>query len=187
MLKDEVNKALEVVRKGGVILYPTDTIWGIGCDATNEAAVRRVFEIKRRADSKAMISLVDNPNRLARYVRDIPDVAWDMMELATTPLTIIYDDVMGLAPGMIAEDGSAAFRVTKEEFSHELCFRLQKPLVSTSANISGEQTARTFKEISDEIKNAVDYVVHYSQQGKEKHQPSRIVKIGKNCEVKVIR
>lgn len=187
MLKDEVNKALEVVRKGGVILYPTDTIWGIGCDATNEAAVRRVFEIKRRADSKAMISLVDNPNRLARYVRDIPDVAWDMMELATTPLTIIYDDVMGLAPGMIAEDGSAAFRVTKEEFSHELCFRLQKPLVSTSANISGEQTARTFKEISDDIKNAVDYVVHYSQQGKEKHQPSRIVKIGKNCEVKVIR
>jgi len=187
MLKDEVNKALEVVRKGGVILYPTDTIWGIGCDATNEAAVRRVFEIKRRADSKAMISLVDNPNRLARYVRDIPDVAWDMMELAMTPLTIIYDDVMGLAPGMIAEDGSAAFRVTKEEFSHELCFRLQKPLVSTSANISGEQTARTFKEISDEIKNAVDYVVHYSQQGKEKHQPSRIVKIGKNCEVKVIR
>jgi len=187
MLKDEVNKALEVVRKGGVILYPTDTIWGIGCDATNEAAVRRVFEIKRRADSKAMISLVDNPNRLARYVRDIPDVAWDMMELATTPLTIIYDDVMGLAPGMIAEDGSAAFRVTKEEFSHELCFRLQKPLVSTSANISGEPTARTFKEISDEIKNAVDYVVHYSQQGKEKHQPSRIVKIGKNCEVKVIR
>lgn len=187
MLKDEVNKALEVVRKGGVILYPTDTIWGIGCDATNEAAVRRVFEIKRRADSKAMISLVDNPNRLARYVRDIPDVAWDMMELAMTPLTIIYDDVMGLAPGMIAEDGSAAFRVTKEEFSHELCFRLQKPLVSTSANISGEPTARTFKEISDEIKNAVDYVVHYSQQGKEKHQPSRIVKIGKNCEVKVIR
>ena len=187
MLQDEVNKALEVIRKGGVILYPTDTIWGIGCDATNEAAVKRVYEIKRRADSKAMISLVDNPNRIVRYVRNIPDVAWDMMELATKPLTIIYDDVMGLAPNMIAEDGSAAFRVTKEEFSHELCYRFQKPIVSTSANISGEPSAATFKEISQEIKDAVDYVVHYSWQSKEKHQPSNIVKISKNCEVKVIR
>ncbi len=187
MLKDEIEKALEVLRKGGVILYPTDTIWGIGCDATNEAAVRRVFEIKHRADSKAMISLVDNPNRLVRYVRDIPDVAWDMMELATTPLTIIYDNVAGLAPGMIAEDGTAAFRVTNEEFSHALCYRFQKPIVSTSANISGEPTAQTFDAISQEIKDAVDHVVHYSQRCKEKHKPSKIVKISNNCEVKVIR
>ena len=187
MLQDEVNKALEVIRKGGVILYPTDTIWGIGCDATNEEAVKRVFEIKRRADSKAMISLVDNPNRLVRYVRNIPDVAWDMIELTTTPLTVILDNVAGLAPNMIAEDGTAAFRVTKEEFSHELCYRFQKPIVSTSANISGEPTAQTFDAISDEIKQAVDHIVHYSQRCKEKHKPSRIVKISNNCEVKVIR
>ncbi len=187
MLKDEINKALEVLRSGGVILYPTDTVWGIGCDATNEEAVRKVYEIKRRADSKAMISLVDNPNRLIRYVRNIPDVAWDMIELTTKPLTIIYDDVIGLAPGMIAEDGSAAFRVTKEEFSHELCFRFQKPIVSTSANISGEPAAATFDQISDEIKNAVDHVVHYSWKCKEKHKPSSIIKISNNNEVKIIR
>ena len=187
MLKDEINKALEVLHAGGVILYPTDTVWGIGCDATNEEAVKKVFEIKRRADSKAMISLIDNPNRLVRYVRNIPDVAWDMIELATRPLTIIYDDVIGLAPSMIAEDGSAAFRVTKEEFSHELCFRFQKPLVSTSANISGEPTAATFDQITDDIKNAVDHIVHYSQRCKEKHKPSSIIKISNNSEVKIIR
>lgn len=187
MLKDEINKALEVLRQGGVILYPTDTIWGIGCDATNEEAVKRVFEIKRRADSKAMISLVDSPNRLVRYVRDIPDVAWDMMELTTKPLTIIYDNAMGLAQNMIADDGSAAFRVTSEEFSHELCYRFQKPIVSTSANISGEPSAQTFDAISDEIKEAVDYVVRYNQRCKEKHKPSGIVKIQNNGVVTVIR
>ena len=187
MLQDEVNKALEVIRKGGVILYPTDTIWGIGCDATNEAAVKRVYEIKRRADSKAMISLVDNPNRIVRYVRNIPDVAWDMMELATKPLTIIYDDVMGLAPNMIAEDGSAAFRVTKEEFSHELCYRFQKPIVSTSANISGEPAASNFADISPELLEAVDYVCKSRRQEKKPHTPSSIVRLRPNGEVEVIR
>ena len=187
MLKDEINKALEVLRQGGVILYPTDTIWGIGCDATNEEAVKKVYEIKRRADNKAMISLIDSPNRLVRYVREIPDVAWDMMELTTKPLTIIYDNVMGLAPSMVADDGSAAFRVTTEEFSHELCFRFQKPIVSTSANISGEPTAQTFDAISDDIKKMVDYVVRYNQRCKEKHKPSGIVKLCNNGEVTVIR
>lgn len=187
MLADEVRKAVDVMRKGGVILYPTDTIWGIGCDATNEAAVRKVFEIKRREEAKSMISLVDSSDRLSRYVRNVPDVAWDMIEMATKPLTVILDNVSGLAPSMIAEDGSAAFRVTSEEFSHELCFRFQKPVVSTSANISGEPTARTFDEISDEIKQAVDYVVHYSQRCKEKHAPSSIIKISENSEIKIIR
>lgn len=187
MLADEVKKAIEVMKQGGVILYPTDTVWGIGCDATNEDAVRRIYEIKRRDDSKAMICLVDNIDRLARYVRNVADVTWDMMELTTKPLTVIFPEVSGLAKNLVAEDGSAGFRVTSEEFSHELCYRFQKPIVSTSANISGEPTARKFDEISEEIKNSVDYVVRYNQRCKEKHQPSSIVKIDEKGCFEVIR
>ena len=187
MLQDEVKKAVEVMRNGGVILYPTDTVWGIGCDATNEEAVKRVYEIKRRSDSKALICLVDSEARLTRYVRRVSDVTWDMIELATKPLTVIYDNATGLAPNLLAEDGSVGIRITKEEFSKELCFRFQKPIVSTSANISGEPTPQTFDEISDEIKNAVDYVVKYSQRCKEKHQPSSIIKIYADGEFTIIR
>lgn len=187
MLQDEVKKAVEVMRNGGVILYPTDTVWGIGCDATNEEAVKRVYEIKRRSDSKALICLVDSEARLTRYVRRVSDVTWDMIELATKPLTVIYDNATGLAPNLLAEDGSVGIRITKEEFSKELCFRFQKPIVSTSANISGEPTPQTFDEISDEIKNAVDYVVKYSQRSKEKHQPSSIIKINADGEFTIIR
>lgn len=187
MLQDEVKKAVEVMRNGGVILYPTDTVWGIGCDATNEEAVKRVYEIKRRSDSKALICLVDSEARLTRYVRRVSDVTWDMIELATKPLTVIYDNATGLAPNLLAEDGSVGIRITKEEFSKELCFRFQKPIVSTSANISGEPTPQTFDEISDEIKNAVDYVVKYSQRCKEKHQPSSIIKINADGEFTIIR
>lgn len=187
MLQDEVKKAVEVMRSGGVILYPTDTVWGIGCDATNEEAVKRVYEIKRRSDSKALICLVDSEARLTRYVRRVSDVTWDMIELATKPLTVIYDNATGLAPNLLAEDGSVGIRITKEEFSKELCFRFQKPIVSTSANISGEPTPQTFDEISDEIKNAVDYVVKYSQRCKEKHQPSSIIKINADGEFTIIR
>ena len=187
MLQDEVKKAVEVMRNGGVILYPTDTVWGIGCDATNEEAVKRVYEIKRRSDSKALICLVDSEARLTRYVRRVADVTWDMIELATKPLTVIYDNATGLAPNLLAEDGSVGIRITKEEFSKELCFRFQKPIVSTSANISGEPTPQTFDEISDEIKNAVDYVVKYSQRCKEKHQPSSIIKINADGEFTIIR
>lgn len=187
MLQDEVKKAIEVMRNGGVILYPTDTVWGIGCDATNAEAVKRVYEIKRRDDSKALICLIDSEARLSRYVRNVPDVVWDMVELATKPLTIIYDKVTGLAPNLIADDGSVGIRITKEEFSKELCFRFQKPIVSTSANISGEPTAANFEEISDEIKNSVDYVVKYNQRSKEKHKPSSIVKINSNGEFSIIR
>ena len=187
MLQDEVKKAVEVMRNGGVILYPTDTVWGIGCDATNEEAVKRVYEIKRRNDSKALICLVDSEARLTRYVRRVSDVTWDMIELATKPLTVIYDNATGLGPNLLAEDGSVGIRITKEEFSKELCFRFQKPIVSTSANISGEPTPQTFDEISDEIKNAVDYVVKYSQRCKEKHQPSSIIKINADGEFTIIR
>ncbi len=187
MLQDEVKKAVEVMRAGGVILYPTDTVWGIGCDATNEEAVRRVYEIKRRDDSKALICLVDSEARIGRYVRNVADVTWNMIELATKPLTIIFSNATGLAPGLLAEDGSVGIRVTREEFSHALCFRFQKPIVSTSANVSGEPTARTFDEISEEIKKSVDYVVRYNQRSKEKRQPSSVVKMGTNGEFTIIR
>lgn len=187
MIQDEVKKAVEVMRRGGVILYPTDTVWGIGCDATNPEAVQRVYDIKRRDDSKALICLVDSDVRLQRYVRNVPDVAWDLIELATRPLTIIYDGASGLAPNLLADDGSVGIRVTREEFSHELCYRMQKPIVSTSANISGEPTAQTFDEISDEIKNAVDYVVRYNQRCKEKHQPSNIIRMKADGQFSLIR
>lgn len=187
MLQDEVKKAVEVMRNGGVILYPTDTVWGIGCDATNEEAVRRVYAIKRRDDSKALICLVDSDVRLQRYVRNVPEVAWNLIELATRPLTIIYDGAAGLAPNLLAEDGSVGIRVTKEEFSRELCYRMQKPVVSTSANISGQPTPRVFDEISDEIKGAVDYVVRYNQRCKEKHQPSNVIKMKADGQFKIIR
>lgn len=187
MLIDEVKKAVEVMRAGGIILYPTDTVWGIGCDATNPEAVKKVYEIKRRDDSKALISLVDSDVRLQRYVRNVADVTWNMIELSEKPLTIIFDNVTGLATNLIAEDGSAGIRITKEEFSRELCFRFQKPIVSTSANISGEPTPRTFAEISDEIKEAVDYVVKYNRQCKEKHKPSSIIKMQANGQFIIIR
>lgn len=187
MLQDEIKKAVEVMRKGGVILYPTDTVWGIGCDATNEEAVRRVYEIKKREDSKALICLVDSDARLTRYVRNVADVTWDMMELSDKPLTVIFDNATGLAPNLLAEDGSVGIRITREEFSKELCFRFQKAIVSTSANISGEPTPQTFDDISDEIKNAVDYVVKYNRQSREKHKPSSIIKIKANGEFTIIR
>ncbi|MBQ8807079.1 MAG: threonylcarbamoyl-AMP synthase [Bacteroidaceae bacterium] len=187
MLQDEIKKAVEVLRKGGVILYPTDTVWGIGCDATNAEAVKRVYEIKKRADSKALICLVDSESRLCRYVRNVADVTWDMIELSTKPLTVIFDNATGLAENLLAEDGSVGIRVTREEFSKELCYRFQKPIVSTSANISGEPTAMTFDEIDDEIKNAVDYVVRYNQRCKEKHMPSSIIKISASGEFTIIR
>ncbi len=175
------------MKQGGVILYPTDTVWGIGCDATNEAAVQKVYEIKRRSDSKALICLVDSTDRLARYVRNVADVTWDLIDLSEKPLTVIFDHATGLAPNLLAEDGSVGLRVTREEFSKELCYRFQKPIVSTSANISGEPTAATFDEISEEIKQAVDYVVRYNQRSKERHKPSSIVKIKANGEFTIIR
>jgi L-threonylcarbamoyladenylate synthase len=155
-LEDDIKKAVEVMRKGGVILYPTDTVWGIGCDATNAEAVARVYEIKHREDSKAMICLVDNDNRLQRYVRNVPDVAWQLFDCAEDPTTIILDGAINLAPNLIAEDGSIAMRITREEFSKQLCYRFQKPIVSTSANISGEPSAVELNDIVDVFKEAGD-------------------------------
>ena len=156
--EDDIKKAIEVMRKGGIILYPTDTVWGIGCDATNAEAVAKVYALKRRDDSKALICLVDSENRLQRYVRNVPDVAWQLIEAVEKPTTLILDGAVNLAPNLIAEDGSIGIRITKEPFSHELCYRFQKAIVSTSANVSGEPAAQNYRDISQEILDGVDYV-----------------------------
>lgn len=187
MMKDEIKRACEVMQKGGVILYPTDTVWGIGCDATNEEAVKRVFEIKQRADSKAMLVLVDSEAKVDFYVQDVPSVAWDLIEMTTKPLTIIYDGARNLAPNLIASDGSVGIRVTSEAFSKELCFRFRKAIVSTSANISGQPAPAVFSEISEDIKQAVDYVVDYRQDETGHPKPSSIIKLGRGGVVKIIR
>lgn len=186
-IREEIKKACEVLQKGGVILYPTDTVWGIGCDATNEEAVKRVYEIKRRADSKAMLVLVDSDVKVDFYVKDVPEVAWDLIQYATKPLTVIYDNARNLAPNLIAEDGSVGIRVTSEEFSKQLCFRFRKAIVSTSANISGEPAPASFSEIQDEIKQAVDYIVGYRQDEPAGAKPSSILKLGKGGVIKIIR
>lgn len=185
--EEDIKKAVEVLRQGGVILYPTDTIWGIGCDATNEKAVQRVFDIKRRADGKALICLVDSADRLQRYVRNVPAVAWDLIDFATKPLTLILDGAVNLAPNLIAEDGSVGLRVTHEDFSRQLCYRFQKAVVSTSANLSGEPAPANFSEISDEIKNAVDYIVRSRQGEHVRATASSIIKLGHDGAVRILR
>lgn len=184
---EDIKNAVEVLRKGGVILYPTDTVWGIGCDATNPDAVARVYKIKHRDDSKALICLVDSDARLQRYVRNVPDVAWQLLDAAVKPTTVILDNAVNLAPNLIAEDGSIALRITKEPFSKELCYRFQKALVSTSANISGEPAAANYCDISQEIIDAVDYVCFSRRQEHKPHTPSSIIKLKPDGEVKIIR
>ena len=185
--EEDIRNAVEVMRRGGVILYPTDTIWGIGCDATNSEAVARVYQIKQRDDSKALICLVDSEGRLQRYVRLVPDVAWDLIELADKPTTVILDGAVNLAPNLVANDGSIAMRITREEFSRELCYRFQKAIVSTSANISGQPAPQNYRDISPDIINAVDYVCWSRRQEHKPHQPSSIIKLSLNGEVKIIR
>lgn len=185
--QEDIKNAIEVMKQGGVILYPTDTVWGIGCDATNAEAVAKVYKIKKRDDSKALICLVDSDARLQRYVRNVPNVAWDILDIATKPTTIILDGAINLAPNLIAEDGSIALRITKEPFSHELCYRFQKPLVSTSANISGEPPAANYNDISQELLDAVDYVCFSRRQEHKPHMPSSIIKLKEDGEVTIIR
>lgn len=175
------------MREGGVILYPTDTIWGIGCDATNEDAVCRVYEIKQRQDSKAMLVLVDSSVKVDFYVRDVPEVAWDLIDLADKPLTIIYSGARNLAANLLAEDGSVGIRVTNEDFSKRLCQQFRKAIVSTSANISGQPSPKNFSEISEEVKSAVDYIVGYRQEEMSNPKPSSIIKLDKGGVIKIIR
>ena len=185
--QQDIEAAVKVLRNGGVILYPTDTVWGIGCDATNAEAVARVYAIKQRDDSKAMICLVDSDVRLQRYVRNVPEVAWDLLEYATKPTTVILDNAVNLAPNLIAADGSIAMRITQEPFSKQLCYRFQKPLVSTSANISGEPPAQNFCDISEQLLNAVDYVCWSRRQEHKPHTPSSIIKLTQDGVVTIIR
>jgi len=187
IMQEEIKKAVEILRKGGVVLYPTDTIWGIGCDATNPQAVERIFQIKKRDDSKALITLLDSEKRLQTYVEQVPDVAWDLIDCADKPLTIIYPKGKNLAQNLLAEDGSIAIRITKEEISRSMCYALQKPLVSTSANISGEPAPQNFSEISDKIRSQVDYILPFRQDEKTLATPSSIIKLEVNGEFKIIR
>ena len=208
------------MRRGGTILYPTDTVWGIGCDATNPDAVQRVYTIKQRDDSKALICLVDSDARLQRYIRNVPDVAWQLIDSLTPgdwsqdsvaapgdwsqnsvadlnsgpvprslarPTTLILDGAVNLAPNLIAEDGSIGIRITNEPFSKELCYRFQKAIVSTSANISGEPAAQNYCDIDPRILEAVDYVCWTRRQEHKPHTPSSIIKLKSNGEVTIIR
>ena len=185
--EQDIKNAIEAMRKGGVILYPTDTVWGIGCDATNAEAVKRVYEIKQRDDSKALICLVDSDARLQRYVRNVPDVAWQLIDCVEKPTTLILDGAVNLAPNLIAEDGSIGIRITKEAFSQELCFRFQKAIVSTSANISGEPAAQNYRDIDPRILEQVDYVCWTRRQEHQPHQPSSIIKLSADGQVVIIR
>ena len=184
---DDISRAVEVMQKGGVILYPTDTIWGIGCDATNEEAVKRIYEIKKRNDSKALITLVDSEAKVESFVKEVPDVAWQLIEVSDKPLTIVYDGARNLAPNLIAEDGSIGIRITREEFSRNLCLRMKKPIVSTSANVSGEPSPLCFNDISKEILNAVDYVCTSRREEKNASGASSVIKLGNGGEIKILR
>ena len=184
----DLQEALRVLRKGGIILYPTDTVWGIGCDATNAAAVKRIFELKRRADSKSMLVLMDDAKKLSHYV-DVPESAGQLVAAAEEgrPLTIIYPNACGVAQELIAEDGSLGIRITHEPFSNALCASLGRPLVSTSANISGEQPAATYNQISNHIKQGVDYICQYRRNDTTQKQPSAIIKINSDNTFQIIR
>ena len=189
--EEDIRNAVETMRKGGVILYPTDTVWGIGCDATNAEAVKRVYEIKQRDDSKALIWLVDSDGRLKRYIRNVPDVAWQLIDSLqdsdAKPTTLILDGAINLAENLIADDGSIGLRITNEPFSKELCYRFQKAIVSTSANISGEPAAQNYCDIDPRILEAVDYVCWSRRQEHKPHTPSSIIRLKENGEVTIIR
>lgn len=184
---DDLNKAVEHLRTGGVILYPTDTVWGLGCDATNPAAVEKLRSVKGRSAGKAMLVLVDSPARIERYADNVPDIAFELFETTVEPLTLILDNARGFAPGVAAVDGSIGIRVTNEPFSRALCRGLGRPVVSTSANMAGEITPACFSQISEELKSKVDYVVKASRTDDSEHLPSHILKVGPGGEIKIIR
>ena len=185
--RQAVGEAVKILQQGGVILYPTDTVWGLGCDATCSDAVRRIFEIKQRADSKAMLTLTDAEGRVEQYFDDVPEVAWQLWEVTDKPLTLILPRAHGVASELIAEDGTMGIRITREAVSQGICQRLRKPLVSTSANISGQPTPKCFAEISQAIRQAVDYIVPLRQDEGQNPSPSGIIKLGDGGLFTVIR
>ena len=186
-MREEINKAFEVLKNGGVILYPTDTVWGLGCDATNEAAVAKINLIKGRASDKSLIVLLANENNLQSYVTEIPEVAYELIEYAENPMTIIFSGAKNLAKNVINNDGSVGIRVVKHDFCEQLIQRLRKPIVSTSANLSGQPTPLFFNDIDQEIINAVDYVVDFEQEDRTTKKPSTIIKLGPSGQFEFIR
>lgn len=185
-MNDDIVAAVDVMRKGGVILYPTDTIWGLGCDATNAGAVRKIFEIKQRNDEKSMLILLDTPDKLNNYV-DVPEIARDLIDVSDKPLTIVYPGAANIAENLIADDGSVGIRIVRDEFCRKLIRALGKPVVSTSANITGRASPDVFAKIDSRIIASVDYVVKYRQEDNKPGKPSGIIKLGRGGEVKVIR
>lgn len=185
-LQQEINQALNTLKKGGLILYPTDTVWGIGCDATNTEAIERVFQLKQRSDAKALICLVSDFKMLNQYVADIPEVAYDILKYASKPTTIIYDKPIRVAQNLLADDESLAVRVSRHDFSKSLIRKFKRPIVSTSANLSGQTTPNSFQEIDPAILAGVDYVVNL-ERNKKNGPPSAIIKLKTDGTVKIIR
>jgi len=185
LFADDVNQAVRVLRQGGIILYPTDTIWGLGCDPTNAEAVNRIYEIKHRPQCKSLLLLTDSPARLP-FIVDVPDISYQLIEVADKPLTIIYPNARGLAPKVAADDNSVGIRITSEPFSRTLCQRFGRPIVSTSANVSGEPSPAFFNQISDEIKGAVDFIVSYRQDDTTPRHPSSIIALDMKNQFKII-
>lgn len=186
-MKQQIDAAIKVLKEGGVILYPTDTIWGLGCDATKPEAVEKIFKIKQRSDSKSLITLVADLDMVGRYVKEIPEIAIQLVEVNDKPMTIIYPGAMGLAKNVIAEDGSAGIRIPCNEFCNKLISKFHKAIVSTSANISGNPAPASFDEIPQEIKDAVDYIVSPEFEGDCTHSASQIIKVGLGSEIEIIR
>jgi L-threonylcarbamoyladenylate synthase len=186
-MKEEVQRAVEVLRRGGIILYPTDTVWGIGCDATNDEAVARVYALKRSVDKHAMTVLVGRVDDVGRYVHRVPEVAWQLFEVAESPLTLILPGGVGISPELIPEGGTIGIRVPKHDFCTALLRRLGHPLVSTSANISGEATPLTFEAIPEVIRAGVDMVVSPRFEGHPTRRPSSIIAVGEGGQIKIIR
>lgn len=185
--RDDVKAAVQVLRRGGIILYPTDTVWGLGCDATNADAVARIYELKRRAESKSMLVLMGSEAMVERYIDEPEEIAFELMREAVTPLTVIFDRAVGLAPNLLAEDGSVGVRIPDESFTSELLKAFRKPIVSTSANISGQPAASVFADISPELVQNVDYAINYRRDDRQAHKPSSIIKISKGGIFKIIR
>lgn len=185
-MKESLDKALKVLRDGGIILYPTDTVWGVGCDATNQEAVKKIYKLKNREDAKAMLMLVGSEGQLQKYVKEVPDAAWMLIDAAVNPLTIIYDTPRGIAENLLAPDGSAGYRISSDPFSKTLCLKLGCPIVSTSANSSGNKTPKNFSEIEPAILEGVDYVVEFHPENKGA-SPSNIIKVSNSGVIKIIR
>ena len=183
----DIVQCLKTLSAGGLILYPTDTVWGIGCDATNAEAVNRVYRLKQRDDSKALIVLIDSADHLDHYVVDVPIIARELVDVAVKPLTIIYEGAYNVAPNLLGDEDSVGIRIPNDEFCHRLCERFGKPIVSTSANVSGQATPGTFAEIDPAIVDGVDYVVEYRRGDATPHQPSNIILLSRDGTFKIIR